>query len=517
MNQQHKLRNSLRAFYDAQKFTTDNSEWERTSLYISRIKQRRRIQNYALLILGLLSSLFLSILILRTFVINNEHQIKSRINKDIKLMNIKTGEIQQTSELSLRSLQIKNQVKHSDVVYLNSNADINSVPQNLGIISEANNTIYRGTLKQVNKSTNSNSLFDYLKDSNEVNEKKLIFCNYSTTSTTNINNIQKKNKIEIKTEDVLLNTKKSPINLLSQETLIGNGNSFRTDGITQMSKDTLVKTNHMVTLNTFEKEIKMKEIAKISLSDSMFYNSSLNKTSIITYPKSEQNKLINPEDTLTTNNPSTQMATEGVFYELGTAWFYGWKGSLKREAQGFSPLVGVNYMNVLSKRSALSFGAQYLFVQKLYSSSKTSRISNFSYGEQSKITTITPFRLHYILAPLRFHFYLNHQNIIGGGINLAYLLTVDAIVSKYDEKPGYIGNLETTKLSGYTDGFSWFDSQLSIFYEKKIGRSIGIHAEFFVGLTDVKQNDFFGISKIERNSGAKISLIYYGFRKNKKK
>lgn len=208
------------------------------------------------------------------------------------------------------------------------------------------------------------------------------------------------------------------------------------------------------------------------------------------------------------------LAGEGIYYEAGAAWMYGWKGASQRDARGFSPVAGIGYMNRLSRRSAFSFGLQYLQVRNLSNSSKTSRVSSYRYGEQSQVTVIAPSAVHYLVAPLRFHYHIDRRNSFGAGINLAYLLNVDAAVTTYDEKPGASENYETVKLSGYTEGFLWYDSQLAFSYRRMIAGSLGVQAEVFVGLTDVKQDKFFGFKGKERNSGAKLSLVYYVLRKN---
>lgn len=209
-------------------------------------------------------------------------------------------------------------------------------------------------------------------------------------------------------------------------------------------------------------------------------------------------------------------AGEGIYYEAGAAWLYGWKGPAHRDARGLSPVVGIHYMNRLNKRCAASFGIQYLQVSNLSNSSKTSRVSSYVYGEQSTVTVITPSTAYYLLAPLRFHYYVGRRNSFGAGINLSYLLNVDANVTSYDEKPGITDNYKTVKLGGYTEGFSWFDSQLAIFYAGKITKSFGLQIEFFAGLVDVKQDEFFDFKNKEKNSGIKLSLIYYAFRKTGK-
>ncbi len=233
------------------------------------------------------------------------------------------------------------------------------------------------------------------------------------------------------------------------------------------------------------------------------------KSVMLTSPNEE---LVNP-DSLPEVFVNQPFVRDAVFYELGGAAYYGWKSPEGRDARGFSPVVGIHYLNRLSSRSAFSFGIQYLQVSNLSNSSKTSRVSTYVYGEQSNVTVITPSTLHYLVAPLRFQYYINRKNSVGIGMNVAYLMNVDARVTTYDEKPGFTGNYKTIKQGRYMDGFSWYDSQLAFCYRRRIFNSLAAQAEVFIGLTDVKQDDFFALKQKEKNSGIKLSLLYYVFRK----
>jgi hypothetical protein len=205
-------------------------------------------------------------------------------------------------------------------------------------------------------------------------------------------------------------------------------------------------------------------------------------------------------------------ATEGLYYEFGMAGYAGWKG----DAQGISPLVGINYMNRTGNRTALSFGIQYVSVPNLHASSKTSRIATYGYGEKSSVTVIQPSTLQYLVVPLRFNYFSSARNSFGAGLNLCYLLTVVADVTTFDEGPGYKSTPAYYKQSGYTTGFTWFDAQASVFYRRRFARSFAAQADVFYGLIDVKQNGFFGTSLVERNTGLKLSLIYFGLTKTTK-
>jgi len=201
----------------------------------------------------------------------------------------------------------------------------------------------------------------------------------------------------------------------------------------------------------------------------------------------------------------------GLFFEAGGAWLYGWKGSDHVDARGLSPIAGIHYMKLLNGHAALSFGVQYLQINNLSNASKTSRVLSYHYSEYSSVTVITPSSVQYLVAPFRYHYIAGYRNSFSAGINLAYLLNVDANVTTYDEKPGSTLNKKTVTLSGYTQGFSWYDCHLTLGYRRRLARPLSFQAEIFWGITDVKDDAFFGSKAREMNSGVKLTLIYHPF------
>jgi hypothetical protein len=225
-----------------------------------------------------------------------------------------------------------------------------------------------------------------------------------------------------------------------------------------------------------------------------------------------------PDTTNTVSAPITPcewcVPGDGIFYEIGAAGFYGWNSPMGHDANGLSPVVGISYINEISTRIALAFGVQYNRIGGLGVSGKTSKVISFGFGEESDITVITPTTLHYLVAPLRVQYFQRNRHVFGAGLNVGYLLNVDAKVISYRQFPGNTSGYSETKLSGYTEGFSWFDLQGAVSYGIRIRKSLTAQAELFCGLTDVKNDDFFKLTYYERNMGAKVTLIYYTSRKN---
>ena len=196
--------------------------------------------------------------------------------------------------------------------------------------------------------------------------------------------------------------------------------------------------------------------------------------------------------------------------EAGANYMFGWKNPETRDAQGFNPTIGVNYFNNFKSKMSISIGLHYSSVGSLSYSSYSSRVVRLGLGEETRVTIYTPLEVHYLLAPLRFNYNVNAMNAIGLGCNIAYLLTVQSEVETYTEKMDgqqYGNNLEKT--TGYTQGFKPFDTQISVFYKRRLYPNLAVNMELFFGLTDIKANHFFDTNNsFERNSGLKLTLVY---------
>ena len=202
---------------------------------------------------------------------------------------------------------------------------------------------------------------------------------------------------------------------------------------------------------------------------------------------------------------------DAFVFELGLAQSFGWKYlSREREAIGRSPVFGISYAKTIHPKFWCQFGLRYQSVSPLFSSSKVSRVGYYTgYGEESTVTTITPVRLHYLIAPFKCHLVLNEHHHLGLGLNVGYLMNVSAKVTAYNEKPGYTGPTQTSTQSGYMQGFHWIDAQLAASYTYKLNSEWALHSELYYGWIDIKEDAFFNRIQIERNSGIKLSLLYF--------
>ncbi len=202
-----------------------------------------------------------------------------------------------------------------------------------------------------------------------------------------------------------------------------------------------------------------------------------------------------------------------VAFEAGADYLLGWENPGSTDANGFNPIVGINYTHFFNKRIGFTIGAQYNTVGNLSYSNHTSMVTSYTFGQENDVTVITPVRLHYVVAPLKFNFAFNPKNIIGVGCNIAYLMSVDNKVDTYNERLNYTSEHSVSKTKGYVSGIKNFDTQLSVFYRKTIYKELSVNAELLYGLTDIKDNTFFNSNMYERNVGFKLTLQLNVFKK----
>lgn len=229
--------------------------------------------------------------------------------------------------------------------------------------------------------------------------------------------------------------------------------------------------------------------------------------------KAEPAKADSPVELLPADNDGGQIGKpkhEPVLasIEAGANYMLGWQNSAGRDAGGFNPLIGVNYFNHINEKMDFSFGLHYTTISNLSFSNYTSRVTRLGFGEESQVTVFTPTKVHYLFVPLRWNYNITPMNTIGVGCNIAYLLTVDSDVESYTESLNTKQNATLSQERGYTQGFKKYDSQVSVFYKRRLYPQLAVNIEFYCGLTDVKDNTFFNSNGFERNSGAKLTLVY---------
>jgi hypothetical protein len=227
-----------------------------------------------------------------------------------------------------------------------------------------------------------------------------------------------------------------------------------------------------------------------------------------------------PKDTIAAlvARPDTDYVSHRKFHfnvEGGGAFLKGWKTPEGSDAAGVNPFIGINYISDLGNSIQFLIGAQYTSVGNLHGTTYTAKISRLGLGEESRVSVYTPLKMHYLIVPLRLEYAHDFYNHFGVGLNVAYLLTMESKLETYDQKLNSISNYQTSKVTGYTEGFRNFDYQISCFYKRRLYNGLFMNAELIYGLTDVKADAVYATKAFERHVGIKVGFVYNLFKETK--
>jgi hypothetical protein len=199
--------------------------------------------------------------------------------------------------------------------------------------------------------------------------------------------------------------------------------------------------------------------------------------------------------------------------EAGLTGLAGWQENGQRDAAGINPLFGAHVSYPITSELEVAIGLQYTTVGYLKYSKYTATTTRLDLGRIDQSLVFTPTRLHYLFLPLQVSLKLDKKQSIGAGLSIGYLLTADSKVESYTYDYSGSRLISSEKKKGYTEGFRNIDAQISAHYNYHFSKNLQAHLCFMFGLMDVKTGEALPSSGFERNSGAKISLLYTLFRK----
>jgi hypothetical protein len=219
---------------------------------------------------------------------------------------------------------------------------------------------------------------------------------------------------------------------------------------------------------------------------------------------------VSPDTAQTAAASGTQVipAMNFIFIEGGFFGNGGWNSGDGSEAQGVNPYAGVSYLNRISDKLAFSLGTYFTMLTNLRSGSKTIKSSVIVFGEESEVTRITPISASYLSIPVRAHYLINEKNAVTGGVSVLYLLNVRSIEETYTERLNRQENHVEVKTYGYTAGFRLLNPAINIGYRRKLTGKIWLDAEVLFGISDLREDAFFGLNMVERPAGLKLTLCY---------
>ncbi len=193
--------------------------------------------------------------------------------------------------------------------------------------------------------------------------------------------------------------------------------------------------------------------------------------------------------------------------EAGLTALYGWNASEGREGRGLNPVLGINYHNAITNQFAYAIGLHFTSIAHLGAFSDTSKVTSYSFGEESQVTVIRPQSFYYLQVPLRFTWNFSKKQFLGSSFELGYLLNVKSRVETY-ETSYTMSEKQSSTAYGYTEGVAPFNFQIGFFYRRELFNNLYIQPEVFFGLVDLKDDVVFKSSTKERSSGLKLSLLY---------
>lgn len=214
------------------------------------------------------------------------------------------------------------------------------------------------------------------------------------------------------------------------------------------------------------------------------------------------NPVIQPRDSIIPKAP----ATHRIFLEAGSNYLLGWKTNNKTEANGFNPMVGIQYYHEASRKIGLSIGLHYSTINNLGSTSHTSTTTRLKFGEETDVTVISALKMHYLLMPLKLSYKLSRKDFVCIGYTIGYLLNVESKVEEYSTKQDRSTTPVVSRSMGYTSGFNPYDGQITLSYRRRLYKEFYVNGEFFYGLRDLKDNAIYASNEFERTCGFRLSL-----------
>ncbi len=215
------------------------------------------------------------------------------------------------------------------------------------------------------------------------------------------------------------------------------------------------------------------------------------------------------QDKANAEKTKTPPSKNVLWVEAGGDYLLGWDNGGKKDANGLNIIGGLNFTHLFTNKIGVSIGAQYNSISNIKGCIYSAQRTTYEFGDVRDITNVSTQKLHYLVAPIKFHFVINNNNTIGAGVNIAYLINSKSSVETYTQKLNTQSNRKVETSPGYYNGFASPDVQLSVFYKRRIYKGLGVNTEFIYGLSDVKNDAFFNSAEAkQRTMGFKLTLTY---------
>ena len=517
MNSEDKFKNKLKDLLDEQSYSYDAENWEKASAFLDKEEKKKRFLFF------LFSGLGIALIVIGYLWYTNSF--------DLPNTNLVNHAVKQPAATNSKNAQQNASIISSPPAELIKPAKQPETTKDEKPATTTNSVIQSkpGDEKvplQLTKSQQVNQPEKTIK-----NELPLITANsYPAAISNAVGNLITEEKPNLTSKTTTVNSDEKN-NYVTEKSTNSTSKSETTNQITLPTNTVDVPVN--VSQTAEKEEPVVNPTAPLAITNATV-NSSLQASvepgnSVITPTTSMQlpDSLPKAIHQPTLNTP----AKFDYFYaEAGTYFNFGWKYQNVTEGTGFNPYAGVSYLKSVSNKISMSLGAYYFSVAHLKLGTKTSSSSKTAiglqanesaisssypgqgitayYGEQKEVTAITPLMLNYLVVPAKVHCLINSGQSVTFGYSLAYLLDVRSRVETYSSNPITQTEKKSVKTGGYIEGYKTFISQLNLGYRKKLYKNLWVDGEVLFGLTDFRDNTFFGIDLTERATGFKISLTY---------
>ncbi len=547
MNEFKKFDESIKQKLEEQEFPFDESNWEKASSMIDDDRQSKTRLGWIILC----SVLFVGTAVLLFNYFGGEEKVaeKELISekssaKQENLINEKEN-IASTGSATEISKGSSAEISNGPAIGLKGNENETAIKKDASTGSATEIAMGPATVSEKNTAYNNKSKKENnsitKKETNTAVKSEIKSITPSTGLATNSENknvsISKKNKIALKSESERASKKGKVLGQINKqksntstgsvtETSTGSGQAGavtetskgsvsnqgkNTDG--SISKIEEIRTSYPTVQETKDLSQSTSTVSAEILNPniSVTKSDSVSKTTVIQTPKTDSVKV--SEEVTKKDEPKIYPDYKNILYfEAGADYLLGWNYQGKTEGNGFNPVFGINYTRFFIKNIGLSLGAQYNTLGNLTNGSHTVTVTHYDFGIEQNITIYTPTFIHYIVMPIKVN-YKFKNNMLGLGCNVSFMFETESKVETYNTRLNYVSATKVSKETGFLDGFTAPDLQLSAFYRTKIYKNLGVNAEFIYGLSDLRNDAFISTNLFERKIGFRLTLTYDLFKK----
>ncbi|MCG3166099.1 MAG: hypothetical protein POELPBGB_01875 [Bacteroidia bacterium] len=378
-----------------------------------------------------------------------------------------------------------------------SNQNISVLSQNASVLDENTTVLNQNTAVLDNNTTVSSQNTTVLSQNMTVSNQNTAVLDKNTTVLDDNTTVSDQNTIVFNNNATVSN-----INAVisNQNTTVSDNNTTVSNNNTVVSNQNAIVFNQNTTVSDNNTTILVKNEA---------VSSEISVDSAKTAEKAPETALDSAE---TAKNPLTAPGKEiknawGVMAGVGYLFpYYSTIGENdNRGIIGFTG--GIYYQRTFSNRIELGVSAVYSSRGAL-NYDKTFTNSNYGFGIESDITTISPQTLHYLNFPLHIRFNISQRSHISIGAAYYQLLATTSKVTHTIESSFASTLTSSEKQTGEHKGFRKNDIAAFIGYELTLFDRMNAGLQFSYGFYDITNNSYNNLNGNDRNISLQLHLKY---------